>query len=36
MLYMPLSHGSPRAGGILPSLSYLHYVVRTATPPGDW
>jgi putative ABC transport system permease protein len=35
MLYMPLSQGSPRAGGILPGLSYLHYVVRTATPPAD-
>ena len=35
MLYMPLSQGSPRAGGILPGLSYLHFVVRTATPPGD-
>jgi putative ABC transport system permease protein len=34
MLYMPLSHGSPRPG-ILPNLSYLHFVVRTATPPGD-
>jgi putative ABC transport system permease protein len=35
MLYMPLSQGMPRAGGILPGLSYLHFVVRTATPPGD-
>jgi putative ABC transport system permease protein len=35
MLYMPLSQASPRAGGILPGLSYLHYVVRTTTPPGD-
>src|SRR5688572_7843608 len=35
MLYMPLSQASPRAGGILPGLSYLHFVVRTATPPGD-
>ena len=35
MLYMPLSQGSPRSGGLLPGLSYLHYVVRTATPPGD-
>ena len=34
MLYMPLSHGSPRPG-ILPNLSYLHFVVRTATPPED-
>ena len=33
MLYMPLSQGSPRSGGILPGLSYLHFVVRTATPP---
>jgi putative ABC transport system permease protein len=32
-LYMPLSQGSARAGGILPGLSYVHYVVRTATPP---
>ena len=35
MLYMPLSQGSPRAGGILPGLSYLHFVARSATPPGD-
>jgi putative ABC transport system permease protein len=35
MLYMPLSQGMPRAGGILPGLSYLHFVVRTATPPAD-
>ena len=35
MLYMPLSQAMPRAGGILPGLSYLHFVVRTATPPAD-
>ena len=35
MLYMPLSQGSERSGGILPGLSYLHFVVRTATPPGN-
>jgi putative ABC transport system permease protein len=34
MLYMPLSQGSPRPG-ILPNLGYLHFVMRTATPPGD-
>ena len=35
MLYMPLSHGSPKTGGILPTISYLHFVARTQTPPGD-
>jgi putative ABC transport system permease protein len=34
MLYMPLSQASPRPG-ILPTLAYLHFVVRTATPPGE-
>lgn len=35
MLYMPLTQASPRSGGILPGLSYLHFVARTATPPED-
>ncbi len=35
MLYMPFSQGAPRTGGILPGLSYLHFVVRTATRPED-
>ena len=35
MLYMPLSQGNPRSGGILPGLSYVHFVARTTTTPGD-
>jgi ABC-type antimicrobial peptide transport system permease subunit len=33
MLYMPLSHGSPVAGGILPGIGSVIFVVRTVTPP---
>ena len=35
MLYMPLTQASPRSGGILPGLSYLNVVARTATPPEE-
>jgi predicted permease len=35
MLYMPLSHGSPAAGGILPGVGSIIFVVRTITPPGQ-
>jgi predicted permease len=33
MLYMPLSHGSASAGGILPGIGSVIFVVRTVTPP---
>ena len=33
MLYMPLSQGSPSAGGILPGVGSVIFVVRTTTPP---
>jgi putative ABC transport system permease protein len=33
MLYMPLSHGSPAAGGILPGVGSVIFVIRSVTPP---
>ena len=35
MLYMPLSQGSPLAGGILPGVGSVIFTVRTVTPPGQ-
>jgi predicted permease len=33
MVYMPLSHGSAGAGGILPGIGSVIFVLRTITPP---